>query len=144
MSSILLGETDIWDKSSYDSDSDYKQNDTPPLDIDENFRNNMLNIKHKLYEKLVNEPEDSDDNLHNYMKKLNTLYVMTLNAQTDKINPSNMLNQFPPELQEQIGNILVWIQDYFKKNEPCDTIKYEDYIRKTLHDYQFIQHNSFE
>jgi hypothetical protein len=144
MNSIVSGETDIWDAGSYDSDSDYKQNDTPPPDIDTDFRNNMLNIKHKLYEMHINEPDDRDDNLDNYMKMLNTLYVMTINAQKDKMNPPETLNQFPPELQEQIGKILVWIQNYFKKNEPCDTIKYEDYIRKTLHDYQFIQHNSFE
>jgi hypothetical protein len=144
MNSVLLGKTDMWETDSDDNDSEYEQNDTPPPDIDNDFRNNMLNIKHKLYEKLVNEPEDSDVNLNNYMKKLNILYVMAINAQSDKMSPRDALNQFPPELQQQIGDILVWIQDYFKKNEPCDTIQYEDYIRKSLHDYQFIQHNSFE
>lgn len=134
--------SDMWERES--NDSDYEQNDTPLQDIDDNFRNNILNIKHKLYEKFINEPEDKDDNLNNYMKKLNILYIMMINAQANKMNSQEALNQFPPDLQQQISNILVWTQDYFKKNEPCDTIQYEDYIRKSLHDYQFIQHNSFE
>ena len=135
-------ESDMWERES--NDSDYEQNDTPPPDIDDDFRNNMLNIKHTLYKTLVNEPEDKDANLDNYMNKLNALYIMAINAQADKINPPESLNQFPPELQEQIGNILAWIQDYFEKNEPCDTIQYKYYIKNMLHDYQFIQHNSFE
>jgi hypothetical protein len=142
MNSALFGGTDMWDS---DSDSEYQQNETPPADIDEQFRDDVLNIKHKLYEKLINEPTDSEENLKNYTSKLNTLYVMTLGAQSNGPLPSpEALNQFPPELREQISGVLAWISDYFKKNAPPDTIPYIDYIKKSLHDYQFIQHNSFE
>lgn len=142
MNSALFGGTDMWDS---DSDSEYQQNETPPADIDEKFRDDVLNIKHKLYEKLINEPVDSEENLKNYTSKLNTLYIMTLGVQSNGSLPSpETLNQFPPELREQISDVLAWISDYFKKNAPPDTIPYTDYIKKSLHDYQFIQHNSFE
>ncbi len=136
----------MWESTSDDGgDSDYELNEIPPPDIDENFRNDVLNVKHKLYEKLINEPEDSDENLKNYTSKLGALYVMAINAQSNSQLPTpESLEQFPPELREQITNVLAWISDYFKKNTIPDTIPYTDYIKKSLHDYQFIQHNSFE
>ena len=141
MSSIVFGNQDIWES---DEDDEYTQNEIPPPDIDDKFRNDVIHIKHKLYEKLINEPEDSEDNLQNYMSKLNTLYIMAINAQANKKIPQESLTQFPPELREQVLAILTWISDYFSKNTLPDTIPYTDYIKKSLHDYQFIQHNSFE
>jgi hypothetical protein len=146
MNSTIFGKTDIWESTSDDGgDSDYELNEIPPPDIDEKFRDDVLNVKHKLYEKLINEPEDSDENLKNYTSKLGALYVMAINAQsTSELPRPESLEQFPPELREQITNVLAWISDYFKKNTLPDTIPYTDYIKKSLHDYQFIQHNSFE
>jgi hypothetical protein len=144
MSSNLFGKTDIWESDSDGGDSEYEQNDVPPPDIDETFRNDVLDVKHKLYEKFINEPEDSEENLKNYMSQLNTLYVMAISAQSNKATSAQSLEQFPPELREKISGVLRWISDYFSKNTIPDTIPYTDYIKRSLHDYQFVQHNSFE
>jgi anthranilate/para-aminobenzoate synthase component II len=145
MSSLFGGETDIWGTDSDGgADSDYEQNDTPPSDIDEKLRNDILNIKHTLYHSLINQPDDKEDNLKDYMSKLNKLYVMSIQAQSNKEVSDADISQFPPELRAQIGGVMAWISDYFKKNTPPDTIPYTDYIKKSLHDYQFIQHNTFE
>lgn len=148
MSSKLFGRTSVWESDSDEGDSDYEINEIPPPDIDDKFRNNVMNVKHILYEKLINEPEDNEENLKNYISKLNTLYILAISAQSNNKmlihESSHTLEQFPPELREQIKEILVWISDYFSKNTIPDTIPYTDYIKKSLHDYQFIQHNSFE
>lgn len=139
MNSYIFGGQDIWE-----SDDEYEINEISPPDIDEHFRDNMLNIKHKLYEKIINESEDSENNLKKYISKLNKLYIMSIEAQTNKKILQQNLSEFPSELKEQIQSILTWISDYFSKNNIPDTIPYTDYIKKSLHDYQFIQHNSFE
>lgn len=149
MSSHLFGRTDIWESDSDEGGSDYEINEIPPPDIDNKFRDNVINVKHRLYEKLINEPEDNEDNLKNYITQLNTFYVLAIGAQSNDNKLSlqstpQTLEQFPPELREQIREILDWISDYFSKNTIPDTIPYTDYIKKSLHDYQFLQHNSFE
>jgi len=123
------------------------QNEEPPIDIDENFKNNVVNIKHELYEKTVLSPElntneaQSIDPLEKYLENINNVYILSVNAQNGKIN--NNLDKFPKETRELISNLLIWIADYFKKNQVADTIPYESYIQKSFKEYPFVQKNSF-
>ena len=54
------------------------------------------------------------------------------------------LDAFPSNSRQAIKTTLIWIADYFSKNRIPETIPYVDYIRKSFHDYQFIQNNYFE
>ena len=70
------------------------------------------------------------------------MYILSVNAQNGKID-KNKLDQFPKETRELISNLLIWIADYFKKNQVADTIPYESYIQKSFKEYPFVQKNSF-
>lgn len=143
----------IWGNDT-DSDSEYDeeyQNEVPPPDINKEFKDNILKIKHTLYDKTVLAPElgtkeaQSNKVLQDYLNNLNSLYVMAINAQTGKIlGNQQTIQNFPPETQEIITSTLKWIADFFSKNTVSDTIPYSDFLRNILHVYPFIQDNSFE
>jgi hypothetical protein len=128
-------------------DDEIIQNEEPPMDIDENFKKNVVIVKQTIYEKTVLSPElntdeaQSIDPLEKYSKNINNLYILSVNAQKGKIN--NNLDKFPKETRELISNLLRWIADYFKKNQVADTIPYESYIQKSFKEYPFVQKNSF-
>lgn len=135
-----------------ESDSEYDDdisNEVSPPDIDQNFRSNVLNLKHSIYDNTILSKElgtnSAQDNsiLKDYLKQINQVYVLCLNAQNGVINEAN-LQQFPEKVREQLRFILVWLLEYFRKNRIPDTIPYEDYIKNTFHTYQFVQDNSFE
>jgi hypothetical protein len=46
---------------------------------------------------------------------------------------------FPEGAKDAIKNVLKWIEDYFSKNQPSDTIPYESYITQQLHVYPYRQ-----
>jgi len=129
------------------NDDEIIQNEERPIDIDENFKNNVVNIKHELYENTVLSPELNTDEaqsinqLEKYLENINNVYILSVNAQKGKIN--NNLDKFPKETRELISNLLIWIADYFKKNQVVDTIPYESYIQKSFKEYPFVQKNSF-
>ena len=132
----------------YEEDDDQIiQNEESPMDIDENFKNNIVNLKHEIYENTVLSPElntneaQSIDPLEKYLENINNVYILSVNAQNGKIN--NNLDKFPKETRELISNLLIWIADYFKKNQVADTIPYESYIQKSFKEYPFVQKNSF-
>lgn len=135
-----------------DSDDDYNDEDSilneePPPDIDENFKKNVLNLKHEIYENTVLSPdlgtEEAQNNkvLEDYLENINKVYILCKNAQNGNI--SNNLNQFPKETRELIHNLLIWIADYSKNNQVVDTIPYVDYIQKSFKEHPFVQTNSF-
>jgi hypothetical protein len=131
-----------------EDDDEIIQNEESPIDIDENFKNNVVNIKHELYENTVLSPELNTDEaqsinqLEKYLENINNVYILSVNAQNGKID-KNKLDQFPKETRELISNLLIWIADYFKKNQVADTIPYESYIQKSFKEYPFVQKNSF-
>jgi len=137
-----------------DTDSEYDddtQNEVPPPAINQEFIDNILKVKHKLYETTVLAPEletpeaQSNEVLQKYMNNLNSVYVMAINAQSGKIiGNEQKINNFPPETREVITRMLNLIADFFSKNTVPDTIPYSDFIRKSLQEYQFVQDNSFE
>ena len=129
-------------------DDEIIQNEEVPIDIDENFKNNVVNLKHELYENTVLSPKlntdeaQSMDPLEKYLENINNVYILSINAQKGKIN--NNLNKFPKDTRVLISNLLSWIADYFKKNEVVDIIPYEKYIEKSFKEYPFVQTNSFK
>jgi hypothetical protein len=130
-------------------DEEYVQNEVSPPDVSEQFRNNVLNVKHMLYDSTILKPElgtseaQSNNLLAEYLRNINQVYILSLNAQKGIVNDKD-LNQFPEKVRVPLKQILVYLADYFKKNRVPDTIPYEDYIRKSFKEYQFVQDNSFE
>jgi hypothetical protein len=143
-----------WDEetdSEYE-DEDYTQNEVPPPAIDQQFIDNILEVKHKLYDATVLAPEletpeaQSNQVLQKYLNSLNSVYVMAINAQSgNTLGNEQRINNFPPETREAITRTLQGVADFFNKNTVPDTIPYSDFIRNALHTYPFVQDsNSFE
>ena len=151
MNSEESEEYNKWDNSDNDSDyeDDYIQNEVPPPGLNEDFIKNILSIKHSLYDDIILSPElgtkEAQDNslIQKYVKQLNNVYILTLTAKRGIIDESS-LKEYKPETREQIKNILVWISEFFKKNHVNDTIPYENFLYTMLHEYPFIQDNSYE
>jgi hypothetical protein len=139
--------SDIWDD---DSDSEYIQNNIPPPDIDIDFRNKVLHVKKQLYNTIVFGPKlkskgaQSLEVLQDYLISLNNLYLLALHIQKGYPVDIVEINTFPKEIRPIINDLLQWISVYFQKNQIPDTIPYTDYIRKNLHDYQYIQNDDSE
>jgi len=141
----------MWSNNEESDDDNYDNddiiNEEPPMDIDENFKKNIVNLKRTLYENTVLSPElgtsqaQTTEVLNEYLNHVNNVYNLSINAQNGKIN--NNLNKFPKETRELISNLLIWIADYFKKNEVVDTIPYVSFIYKSFKEYPFVQTNSF-
>jgi len=131
-------------------DEEFHQNEVPPPVINQQFMDNILDVKHKLYDAIVFAPElgtdaaQSDIVLKEYLSKINSVYVMSVNAQNGKKIVGNKINNFPPETREAIARTLDWISVFFSKNTPADTIPYSDFIRKHYLEYQFDQRKSFD
>ncbi len=151
MNSEESEEYNKWDNSDNESDyeDDYIQNEVPPPGLNEDFIKNILSIKHSLYDDIILSPElgtkEAQDNslIQKYVKQLNNVYILTLTAKRGIID-ENSLKEYKPETREQIKNILVWISEFFKKNHINDTIPYENFLYTMLHEYPFIQDNSYE
>ena len=139
-----------------DSEDEYEEenmivkNNNPLPELNKEFRDNVLNVKHSLYDHIVLSPDlgttGAQDNgvLKDYLDKLTPVYIMSIKAQNGKSIPEEALSVFPESSREAIHVTLRWITDFFNKNHISATIPYSDYIRKSLHDYQFVQNNSFE
>jgi hypothetical protein len=130
-------------------DDEYIQNEISPPDLDNQFVENALKVKHSLYDNIVLAPEMGTKDAQNpkvlqqYLKNLNQVYILSLNAQKGKVSDES-LKVFPKGSQESIKFTLKWISDYFSKNQPPDTIPYSDFIRKSFHEYQFVQNDNFD
>jgi hypothetical protein len=142
---------DLWNREESDEEyeDEYEQNEVAPPEIDDEFKNGVLNVKHRLYENIILGPElgtkeaQSLETLQSYLNNINDVYILSLNAQRGNIN-ENELNRFPENVREPLRKLLNWMADYFKKNRAPDTIPYEDYVRKSFKEYQFVQDKSFE
>jgi hypothetical protein len=137
-----------WPESD-EEDDEYVQNDTPPPDLDEQFMKNILEMKHKLYDDIILSPslgtKEAQDNtlIEKYIKQLNNVYILTINAKKGILDESS-LTQYTPKTREQIKNILVWISDFFKRNHISDTIPYDNYLHNMFHVYPFVQDKTYE
>ncbi len=142
----------MWKRDESDDeydDEEHQQNEEVPVGIDEKFKNDVLNVKHKLYENIVLSPELGTEKAQNletvqeYLKNINNVYILCLNAQKGIINDEE-LNKFPVNVRDSLKRVLNWLNDYFRKNQIPDTIPYDDFINKSFKEYQFVQDNSFE
>jgi hypothetical protein len=131
-------------------DEEYITNEVPPPGLNQEFVDNIFKVKHDLYNDTVLAPELGTPQaqnvglVQNYLNNINYVYILSLSAQKGIVDESQ-LNKFPVGSRESIKFILHWIKDYFSKNRIPDTIPYEDYVRKSFREYQFIQNNnSFE
>ena len=130
-------------------DDEYIQNDIAPEPLNQDFVKNVLKAKHSLYDNIVLAPEPGTQNAQNlqllneYLKKVNKVYVLAVNAQKGEINEESM-KTFPPASRESILFVLKWLKEYFSKNRIPDTIPYSDFINKSFHEYQFVQNDEFE
>jgi hypothetical protein len=140
------------DDSDSDYDEEYIQNEVPPNTVDKDFIENVLKVKHSLYDNIVLSPElgttEAQDNniLQQYLNKIHHMYVLSINAQNGIKYSDNdeELKEFPSATRDIIKQTLTLITDFFSKNTIPDTIPYSDFIRKSFHEYQFIQNKSFE
>jgi len=135
-----------------DNETDNEDNDTPPPNMNQEFIDKALDVKHTLYDKIVLGPEldtkeaQSHKILQDYLGKLNNVYILAIEAQ----NPNNTaiseskLQIFPEDVRPKIKLLLDWISDYFRKNTIPDTIPYSDFIRSNLRDLPFDQRVSFD
>lgn len=144
--------------SDNDSDEEYEEEynqetikrEDPLPELQPEFRKNVLGVKHSLYNNIVLSPElgttHAQDNkvLEDYLEKLHMVYVMSVSAENGKSIPDSALNIFPQESRQLIRGTLDWILDFFNKNHISETVPYADHIKKSFHDYQFVQNNSFE
>jgi hypothetical protein len=140
-----------WEEN--DSDEEYDEeenfNDIPSDDINQEFKNNILSVKHIIYDNTILQPEvgskdiQSNKLINKYLWNINHVYVLCLNAQKGIINESD-INKLTEKAREPTKNILQWVSNFFKNNREADTIPYADYIKNSFHNYQFIQNNSFE
>jgi hypothetical protein len=137
------------DDTDYEDD-EYVQNEVPPPELNKDFIENILKVKHSLYDNTVLSPElgtrDAQDNkiLQGYLNHVGRVYILSINAQRGKVREED-LNTFPENSRRQIKMTLDWITEYFSKNRIPDTIPYSDFIRKSFHEYQFVQNdNSFD
>jgi hypothetical protein len=145
MSEDYESEEDLYEEE------EYIQNEVPPPDIDDEFREAILEAKRSLSTNIINGPDLGTRNaqdikiVNNYIKALNNLYVLSLNAEKGftVVNDSN-LNKFPLESREKVKTALNFITDYFKKLSVVDKIPYTNYIRNSFKENQFILHNNFE
>ena len=141
-----FGQENKWDDSDEENE---EMNEVPPPDIDDQFRKNVLSVKHNLYDSTVLRPKlgtpqaQSGDVIQEYLNKLNQVYVLCLNAQKGNVQMGK-LNRFPNEVRVPLVEVLNWLSDFFRKNRVPDTIPYADYIRKNFQEFQFVQDNSFE
>ena len=136
------------DRWSDDEDEEYQQNEQPPKGIETDFSNQILALKHKIYDETVLSPDINEESAQNdrllddYLKHINKVYVLAVISQNGKKNARN-LDEFPKGAQESIQKTLDWLEMFFSKNRIPDTIPYVHYIRNQLHVYPFVQDNSF-
>jgi hypothetical protein len=135
-----------WDDT--DSEEEYNDeevmNETPPQGVDDEFKKKVRVAKRSLYQNIVLAPQLGTKNAQNnqilnqYLNKLNSLYVMAINAQSGRFVEGE-LSSFPAPTQAAIKDMIHAIMKSFKENNVPDVIPYADYIKKMLHEYQFLQ-----
>jgi len=137
-----------------DSDMDdyeweHTLNEEPLPEINKEFRQLVLDTKHKLYTNTVisgkegTEQAQNNNLIRDYLRSINNLYVISLNMQKKENTDSINLSVFPENTRESIELTLNWIRKYFSENNLPDTIPYKDYIQKSFHEYPYVQSDNF-
>jgi hypothetical protein len=128
------------------SDSEGGEN----IGVSEEFRNAIINVKKSLNDNIIRGPEletrqAQDLNiLNDYIKSLNNLYILSIDAQ----NGINILNNrnidlFPPESKDEVKIALEYIMNIFKNKSVVDMIPYENYLWNSFKENQFVLNDKF-
>ena len=141
-----MASEDAWENDvTGEGDEDDIQDETPLPDIDKQFKDNVLQVKHSLYENIVLAPTletpAAQDNmvLDHYVDQVNKVYLLSLNAQKRLKIKDASLNEFPAASRDIIRQTLQWITNFFANNTIAKTVPYEDFIHSRLHVYPFVQ-----
>ena len=135
----------MWDES--DDDIEFNENELPELD--NNFKNLILNTKRRIYAETIfsGEPEtrgSQDIQLtKKYLKKINKVYSILKNAENNNKNISD-LSEFNEDTKKNIIELVEWVYTFFRNNSIPDTIPYTDYIKLSLYVYPYVQNNNFD
>lgn len=134
--------------SDSDSDSEFK-NEIPPEGVNPEFANDVLHIKHVLYEDDIYSPQldtpNAQDNtlLSKYQNHIKVCYILSKDAQkglNTKNNADNINSQLAPfsdNSKSLIIKLIDWIADFFMKNIPSDTLIYTRYLENQFNVYPF-------
>ena len=120
------------------------------IGVSEEFRNAIINVKKSLNDNIIRGPEletrqAQDLNiLNDYIKSLNNLYILSIDAQ----NGINILNNqnvdlFPPESKDEVKIALEYIMNIFKNKSVVDMIPYENYLWNSFKENQFVINDKF-
>lgn len=120
------------------------------IGVSEEFRNAILNVKKSLNDNIISGPEletrqAQDLNiLNDYIKSLNNLYILSIDAQ----NGINILNNrnidlFPRESKDEVKIALEYIMNAFKNKSVVDMIPYENYLWNSFKENQFVLNDKF-
>ena len=114
---------DNWsDNETEEEEQEQVKRDDPLPELNPEFRENVLKVKHSLYNNIVLSPDlgtnGAQDNkvLQDYLEKLNKIYIMSITSENGKKIPENALIIFPEESRNVIRTTLDWILDFFQKN----------------------------
>jgi len=124
----VIGMEDHWSSDS-DTTEDSPMDDAFPQ-TDEVFRQQLLSIKHALYDELVYDIEDNKQdlqNLQNYLTALNRAYMMIAKGTNEDLPPS-----VRPAIQVVIARLNV-IKPYEER------IPYLRTVEAVLHEDPFVQ-----
>jgi len=128
-----------------DQEQEQEQNEEPPADVPEDFCDNIRHIKFTLYETTVLSPAlgtaKAQDTglLETYLAQLNQVHQLANRSIQGYPVLDRELLPFPVSLRDIIKTTMIWIQDFFKKNQIADTIPVADYMERTLRVNPFIQ-----
>jgi hypothetical protein len=137
---------------SSDEENEYEfnvNNENIP-EINEEFRNKVLNIKHSLYKATVLSGKLGSNNaqdisvLNKYLDHINNIYIILLQCQDRNSNVMINTGQFPLDVQDDLNELFKWVRTYFMNNSIPDTIPYSNYITNTFHTYPYVQTDVFE
>ena len=120
------------------------------IGVSEEFRNAIINVKKSLNDNIIRGPEletrqAQDLNiLNDYIKSLNNLYILSIDAQ----NGINILNNqnidlFPQESKDEVKIALEYIMNIFKNKSVVDMIPYENYLWNSFKENQFVLNDKF-
>lgn len=117
--------------------------------IQPEFKESLLNAKHKLYEESVLKPDENStasqniDLMELYETYLKMFYLLAEQAKNNKPISSVSLALFPSSTISLIKDILKWISKFYSSNTPRETLPYSHYLDFYLHTNPFFQDDLF-
>ena len=123
-------------------------NNTPFISISPECKKLVLQVKYRLYNRIIFGPvleskkAQSNDLLLIYLKKMMRLYRLCVAIQNETMTEDiieKKLLTFPIETRDIIRQLLQWITAFFAKNQYVDTIPILDYLDVHFHRHPLLQ-----